>query len=168
MIEEQATVLACEGAFALVETQRQTTCGDCSARSGCGTAALARFFGSRHSTIRVRNNLDARPGDRVVIGLDEAAVGRASLLLYGLPIAGLIIGALLGHQTADGLGSAIQELASIVLGLLGLSLGLLVVRRLAAGVTGNRRYQAVLLRRSSAARGVYVDGPRGTGDQPGT
>lgn len=122
MITERATVISCANGFAEVQTERRTSCSSCSAKSGCGTSLVESLFKRRASQLRVANPLDAQPGDQVTIGLEDGLVQRAALLLYAVPLMGLIGGAIFGDAVQH------SELASILFGLLGLGAGLLVVR----------------------------------------
>jgi len=140
MIEQEARVVAIEGDQALVEIQRQSACGGCAAKSGCGTSVVASLFPQRRQTLRLDNGVQAVPGDRVIVGLPEAALQQASLLLYGLPLLLLLAGAVVGKLWFG------TEPAAILGGLSGVTLGLLLVRRIAA-TAGGRQLQPLLLRR---------------------
>ncbi len=148
MIEEQALVTRCDGTFADVETQRNSSCGNCSAKSACGTAALSKVLGSRRSTVRVLNPIDARPGDQVVIGLEETALTRNSFMFYMLPLLALILGAILAQWVGGQLHPANTEPFAIAGGVLGLFGGLLWVRRYADSIRDDPHHQPVILRRS--------------------
>lgn len=145
MLEEEGTVISVQGEFAEVRTEPKSACGSCSARSGCGTSLLAGLFPRRERAFMARNPLAARPGDRVVIGLRESDLQLASLVIYLLPILGLIGGALLGNWLAALLYSSDGELLSILLGVGMLALTLLWIRRSQNGLAGNGRFQAVIL-----------------------
>lgn len=140
MIEQEAQVTGIDGTDALVAVQRQSSCGSCAAKSGCGTSVVASMFPQRQQRLRLANTIDAVAGDRVIIGLPEAGLQRASLLLYGAPLLGLLCGAALGQQWGG------SEPHAILGGLLGIVLGLGLVRQLGQrGIAG----QPVLLRRLS-------------------
>lgn len=114
-----------------VVTQRQSACGHCAARNGCGTSLLATWFPQRQLAFRLNNDIQAAAGDTVIIGLDEAFLQRSSLLLYALPLLGLLVGAVAGEYGFS-LLSWPTELGAILLGLLGLSAALLAVRYFSA------------------------------------
>lgn len=146
MIEETAHVVAAEGEFVWVETQRQSACGSCAARQGCGTATLAKVLGQRRTRVRALNRDAARVGDRVLIGIDEQALVRGSLAVYALPLLGLLAGGILGAQ----LQARLQlpgEALTLVAGVAGLIAGLLWVRGFTRRIHNDRRYQPVVLRR---------------------
>ena len=155
MIEEQAVVVSCEGDYAEVETQRKSTCGDCSASGACGTAAVAQMFGKRKTLLKVANPIDAQPGDRVVLGIEDSMVTRASFVSYMLPVFALILTAILGRLGAAQLGATATEPYAVLGGLLGLIIGLFLVRGFSQRIGHDRRYQPVILRQ--ARDSVKVD-----------
>ena len=114
MIEELATVIETEGEMMTVEIQRQSSCGACSVKSGCGTNLIASLFGKRRAMLSLPNTIHARAGDRVVLGIRENDLVTGSIRLYLLPLAGLLLGALAGHLLTG------TELFSIAGGLLGM------------------------------------------------
>lgn len=153
MIEETALVVVAGSAGVWVETQRQSACGHCSARKGCGTAVLGKVMGQKRSRVQVANpdETPLRVGDEVVIGIEESALVRGSMAIYLVPLLGFflfgVLGQLLSQQLfleqADGSGG---EGLSILFSLGGLFLGFAWARRYARG---DRRYQPVILSRSS-------------------
>lgn len=155
MIEENALVVAVDGDFAEVETQRRTACGDCSAKSGCGSGVFSSVFGKRRTRIRVLNRIQARPGEQVVIGLNEAPFLRAALALYATPLLAMIGGALLGEWLAQRSASASLELGSLLGGLLGLMAGFGWLSRFARRSQKDSDYRAVVLRKTGN-EGLYV------------
>ena len=95
MITEPAIVRRAVGPRVELELQRDSSCGGCELRDGCGVGALGRLLGRRRKSLLVDTDRSLRPGDRVLLGMPEAALVRLSLLVYGLPLAGLLGGALL-------------------------------------------------------------------------
>lgn len=146
MIEETATVTANEGEYAQVETQRQSACGACRANAACGTSLLAKALGARRTSVRVLNTIGARPGDRVIVGIDESLLTRISFVFYILPLFGLIFGAAAGDWLASQRGLVVTEPFSIAGGLVGLLLGFVWLRRYTAGSGLSGQPQAVILR----------------------
>ena len=104
VIEEQGSVISGDGDFVVVSVERQSACGSCSAKAGCGTSLLADWFPRRRLTLRLPNTVGAKPGEAVVLGLDEARFQTASLLLYALPLAGLLLGAIAGESLVGVVG----------------------------------------------------------------
>jgi len=148
MLEESARVIACEAGFAIVETQVQAACSGCQAQAGCTTSALAGLFKRRHNRLKVLNPIQAAPGQGVIIGLPEQSLVSISLVAYLLPLWSMLLGAI-GLQEAGAYwlwrGG---ELASIIGGLSGLAIGLLLLRRFSCRHAYDPSYQAVILRRA--------------------
>ncbi len=151
MIEEMAQVVACEGRFAWVETQRRSTCNACVAQKGCGTAVLAKVLGQRRTRTRVINDLQAGVGEQVVIGLHEQALLRGALAMYLLPLLCLLAGGLVGAWLAPAWGVESPERFTILLSVLGFATGILWLRYYARGIRHDVRYQPVVLRRERIA-----------------
>ena len=96
MITEQAVVTACDKGRVEVRLQRASACGHCELSQGCGAGAIGRLLGNRSRPLLVETEQDLRPGDEVLLGLSERALVRASLLVYGLPLAVMVVAGLLG------------------------------------------------------------------------
>jgi sigma-E factor negative regulatory protein RseC len=146
VLEEEGKVLSIQGEDAEVVPETRSTCGSCAAKSGCGTSLLSSLFPQRHRSFRARNTVNARIGDRVLIGLDESALQIASLLVYLAPLLGLIGGGILGDKLAEVLMPEFTELLSIVAGAAGFAGVLFVVRKYSTRLASHDRYQAVVLR----------------------
>ena len=100
MITEQAVVTRCEGGQIEVKLQRASACGHCELSEGCGTGALGRLLGNRSRPLVIKTRQALKPGDELLLGLSEAALVRASLTVYGLPLLAMVtaglVAALLG------------------------------------------------------------------------
>ncbi len=141
MLEEMGVVTQVKEDLAEVEAQPKAGCGSCSAHGSCGTSLVASLFPGRRRRFVARNPVGAKPGDRVILGLDETALQVASLMLYLVPLMGLLGGAVAGAMLWPG-GS---EWPSILLGAVGMALAFSLVR----GWSRKRqkaRFQAVILR----------------------
>ncbi|MCF6338262.1 MAG: SoxR reducing system RseC family protein [Gammaproteobacteria bacterium] len=149
MIEEHAQVIALENNDVWVETQRRSACGQCAANKGCGTATLARVLGNKRSQVRTLNPqaTSVVVGDEVVIGINEQALVRGSLAVYTVPLLMLFVFGFLGQLLSTQLLMTNQDILPIVLGLSGLLLGFVWVRRFTRRIADDVRYQPVLLRR---------------------
>ncbi|MCB1874584.1 MAG: SoxR reducing system RseC family protein [Chromatiales bacterium] len=146
MIEERATVTEVDGVYVWIETASGGSCGSCSSNGSCGAGMLGRALGpGRPRRLRLRNTLGAVVGDRVDVGIGEADLLRAALLLYSLPLLTLFIGAGLGQIWFG------ADLAVAATGALGLGLGLLLARSLAR-FGGGAWNQPRLLRRAGQSR----------------
>jgi sigma-E factor negative regulatory protein RseC len=145
MIEEQARVVRLDGSFAEIAIEKRPACGSCAAKTGCGTSILAAWFPQRQLRFRLRNDVGARSGDRVVVGLDEGMLQRSSMLLYAFPLVGLLLGAIAGERVFEFLALP-AELGAVLIGLLGLIAALLLVRLLTTGARTDGDIGVKLLR----------------------
>lgn len=140
MIEEQGVVVALDGDYAEVRTERRGGCGGCAADGACGTSLLDRFLGRRAVLVRARNPAGAAVGERVLVGVSEAGLVKAALAAYLMPVLGLVVGAVVGQWTGG-------DPWSILVGLLGFLLALFWLRRYSAAVAGAAGRHPIVLRR---------------------
>jgi positive regulator of sigma E activity len=114
-----------------------------SACAGCGIGQRNRaacpsshaLFSSQAGALTLPNNFNAAPGDRLRIGLETRALGRAALWLTLPPLAGLLGGALLGETAANNLAAG--NLGAAIGSGLGLGSGLLLARLALANAGSN-------------------------------
>lgn len=151
MIEETAIVIATEGEWAWLESERKSTCGTCAARKGCGTGVLAKVVGRKLTRVVALNRAGARPGDSVVVGIDEGSLVRGSLAVYAIPLLALFVGALMGQF---GLSHWAGESGTMVGGIAGLLAGFAWLRRFSRRSRTDPRYHPVVLRRLGSASRV--------------
>ncbi len=102
MIEGYARVVEVDRDWLLLEPERRSACGGCAASAGCGSGALATLFDRRGKRLRLPNSIDAQVGDRVVLGIDESALVRGSLMVYLLPIITMLLAALVVESLSGG------------------------------------------------------------------
>lgn len=156
MIEETAQVVETSGEFAWVETEPKSGCSTCATSSGCGSASIARLFRRSPTRLKVVNSVGARPGDEVVIGIEESALLSGALAMYMLPLVLLIMCAAIGEWLAQSWSAGSwpvghTQIISITLGIAGFASGLAWARRLGSRMAGDSRYQPVVLRRTHSA-----------------
>jgi sigma-E factor negative regulatory protein RseC len=126
MIETRAIVIRLEGKEALVESTQGGGCGNCDSENGCGSGKLSQLFCSTPRRFRVRNDANAQVGSLVQVTLEEGVLLRSALLMYLLPLALLLGGALAGAQWAN--DDVNSDAWSAIGGLIGLSLGFVLVK----------------------------------------
>lgn len=146
MLEEEARVVSASGDTARVHIKPNSACGSCNAKGACGTSLVASLFPTRNATFTVQNPVGAMPGQDVIVGLDEDVLQRASVIVYLLPILGLILGAALGVWLADRYFSLSAEPVSIVSGLSGMAVTFILVNRFSKTTGRNKQYQARIVR----------------------
>lgn len=150
MIEEQGTIVCIEDDIAWVEPVARSACGGCAARSSCGSGVLAGAFRRRTAPIRVNNRIAARTGDRVVIGIGEMALIKSALLLYLLPLLGMMAAGLWGQWLGTLLQVEHLQVLIATTGLAGLAGSLWLVHRHTVATSGALRSQPIMLRRIKA------------------
>lgn len=142
MLEARARVVAVENGLAWVERPRQSACGSCATKGHCGTALLGdALVGGQVSRIAVRDTLGVQAGDEVILGLPEEGMLRASLLLYGLPLLGLVGGLALFQPAGEGW--------ALFAGMLGLTAGLVLLRPLSRRIATRQAEPCILARIAS-------------------
>lgn len=114
MLEQHAIVLKTEGGKAWVEARESGTCGSCGS-GGCSTRRLADLFGRRERAFPVDNVLQAKTGERVVIGIPPGALWKSAFRLYGLPLLLLFAGGLLGQHTGGDPGAVAGAAGGLLL-----------------------------------------------------
>ncbi len=149
MIEETGFVMARKGDYVWVDTGGKSACGQCSLQAGCGRGVLAKALGPRRTRVRALNEAHAQTGENVVIGIEEIALLRGSMMVYAVPIIAMILFAFLGEFMAGRLLVSATEAFSLGAGTIGFVLGLGWVRVFARRVATDPAYQPVVLRRLS-------------------
>ena len=135
MLTEHGTVVAMEANCVWVETLRQSSCGSCNARAGCGHGMLnSALPGSSRGLVKALlptdRSLQLDLHDTVEIALPEASFLRAAALLYVLPLLTTVAAAVLADQfwVAEGGVQAAADLRVVVAAALGLGGGVLALR----------------------------------------
>ncbi len=101
MTETPARVIRTDGRTAWVRVEAPASCGACGGQ-GCASSLYARMLHPREPEYPVDNPIAARPGEAVVVGLQDGALLRAAVSGYLLPLALLIAGALIGASWGEG------------------------------------------------------------------
>lgn len=142
MIETEAIVVKLENAVAYVQAERKSSCSGCS-ESNCGTSVLANFLGQKPPLYRASNEVGAKVGDRVVVGMNESALFKGTLLLYLFPLLLLFVGAAAGSALA--LTPDAKDGYSVVGASIGLMAGFLGLKFFSARFGLGKRFQPVIL-----------------------
>ena len=153
MIEETATVVAVEGRYVLLQTQRQSACHSCSVKTGCGTSVLSQVVGQRSSQIRADNTLALKVGDEVVIGLLENSLVKASLLLYALPILFMLVAGVVGDYLAQSYDYN-RDLVTIGFALSGFLISLPLIKWVINATALKQQMQPQIIRKTHTLAGA--------------
>ncbi len=107
-----------------LDIEPASACKRCAEGRGCGAGLLGAGAAGLPKRLRldVDERQDFRPGDSIVVEVPAHCLRQAAISAYGLPLAGLLSGALLG-ATVAGSVPADGDVAGIVCALAGLVLG---------------------------------------------
>jgi len=107
------------GMHAVVGIDVAAACPRCAAGKGCGAGLFTDTGRQRQVEATVRPGLQLAEGDLVEVTLAPDNLLRAALIVYGLPMAGAVVGAMLAYALSLGdVGAAVAALAGLVAGLL--------------------------------------------------
>lgn len=134
MLETRATVVRLDGCNALVEADHVSGCEQCNGK-GCSSSKLGSLFCSTPRQFQVKNSINAKVGDDVVVAIGEGVMLRSIGLAYLLPLLLLLVGAALGSALA--VESTQQDGYAVVGALIGLAAGLVVAKQISLRQTKN-------------------------------
>jgi len=160
MIEAPARVLSCDGSRAEVETRPRSACSSCETNSSCGVSLLAAVFGRRQSRYTVSTDIHVAAGDHVVVGVPEAGLAQAALVLYLTPLSGLLGGAVLAEILASHSRAFASEGWVPLVAALGFCCGLFAARRLGRSIAVRRAFRPRILRLEPRMVGIAMEEPR--------
>lgn len=124
VVEGIARVVSVDGAYAWLEPEQTGSCGGCSSAIACGTkSGYGNFLAARRFPLK--NDFGLRVGERIIVGVTEGSLLRASFTAYALPLLAML-GAGIVTQNITG-----QDGPAALAALSGLGLGLLAARWLA-------------------------------------
>ena len=143
LVEGYAHVVAIEGATAWLEPEQTTSCGGCASASACGAkgiGTLADRLAARRFSLPNQDGL--RVGERVVVGVSEKALVKASLTAYAIPLVAMLFAGSVAQWAA---GSDPFTMAAMVGGL---ALGLAGARFNASRLNARGELSPHFLRRA--------------------
>lgn len=142
MIEEQGVVIDIKGSRTFVKTEKGTSCESCVSRETChGT------IGTNEVIIEAENAANAKLGDRVVVMVGTATLLKASFILYLGPIAGLILGVVLGQLIVKQFAINLNpDLLSGILGFLFLVIAFFGIRIYGKSLEKREGFRPVVVR----------------------
>lgn len=129
-MERTGEVTAVQGQWLEITFCRPADCEKCHACHG----------GQKTTFLRIRG--EAKVGDYAVVSMPENTIYRASLIAYALPLAGLVIGMMLGETILPDRNS----LGGVIGGVIGLAIPALIIRLTEKKRQESRRYQPELIR----------------------
>lgn len=146
MLTETGRIIAVDPDSLWVETLRRSTCGSCSANKACGHGIMNAVSDGKRSLVRVlpgeydiaRCAID----DKVRISIPEDTLLKGSFIAYMMPLLCMLLGAMLSVQW---LATISQDAAAAVGSVLGLMVGVLLLRWHAVKHADDPSYQPILI-----------------------
>ena len=146
MIEEQAEVVEIQNGRLILQAQTQSSCGSCEASKGCGTSLLAKVVGRKFTRFQVENNINAEIGDTVVVGIAEDALLKGSMVMYILPVMGMLVFALLAEFVLSS-SQQYRDLITAAAAIIGMLAGALISKWYFQRQSSKQLFSPVILRK---------------------
>jgi len=157
MIEEVATVLSIEDLDAVIQVEKTSSCHSCNANSACGTASISRYFNFQAPQLKVKNTINAKPGDQVLLGIPDSEMLMGSFILYMVPLITLFILSIFFSSLNTSFPDYSEEFLSIVGGGLGLMIGLFGVKKYSHLIMKNGGKPVMMKIMNKASSAVFID-----------
>ena len=129
----------------VVEVESVIVCERCESGKGCGAGLLGKKAGDKRVEATVLADLEVSVGDVVSIALEPRNVLRAAVIVYGYPLFGAVLAALMAYSA--GMGDVAGALAALT----GLITGILIARVRLHNARCLRDFTPVVVDRLSAA-----------------
>lgn len=138
MIEEEGTVVEVNGGVAKVAILKKSACESCAAAGVCHPGD--------QDLMEADNPMGAKKGQRVKVVIAPQMYLKASIVLYGVPMAALAGGAIIGKEVAMRVGaSANSDLWAFLSGMACLLISFFFIRRYNKKVERSRRYRPIIV-----------------------
>ena len=124
-VEQPATVVDLKDGMVTLSTIKLNTCQQCSMKSGCGQRLLNQASNCTRSQIELDkpDSLSLQVGQEVRVAIPQSTFIQASLWVFLVPLLCMLLGAFMAQTLLQ------SEAAIAISGLLGLGLGILLMRR---------------------------------------
>lgn len=140
---EKGVVTKVEGDIAWINTASKLACSSCKVESTCGNGILEKYLAGKVFVAKIENELQAKVGDKVEISIPRSSITKASLIVYFIPLLGLILGALFGQSLFN------SEASTIVSSIFGFILGLTVTHFYNQQLADEQQYQPKMVSKVS-------------------
>ncbi len=137
MIEEEGIVAETSDGIAQVAVLKKSACEQCAAAGVCHPGDKEYLEAS--------NPLGAKKGQKVKVALAPQIYLKASIILYGIPMAALIAGAIVAKNAAVRLGAANSDLWAFFAGMAGLLVSFLFIRAYNKKIEKTAKYKPVIV-----------------------
>nr|WP_113865951.1 SoxR-reducing system protein RseC [Brenneria salicis]NMN90838.1 RseC/MucC-like positive regulator of sigma(E) [Brenneria salicis ATCC 15712 = DSM 30166]RBP63562.1 RseC/MucC-like positive regulator of sigma(E) [Brenneria salicis ATCC 15712 = DSM 30166]RLM30981.1 SoxR reducing system protein RseC [Brenneria salicis ATCC 15712 = DSM 30166] len=139
MIKEWATVVSWQNGIAVVRCEQSSGCGSCKSRSTCGTGLLNQLGASADHLLTVSCGQPLEIGQRIELGIAEASLLRSAVVVYFLPLLGLLFGASLFQMFFA------SDLSAMFGAFVGGGMAFVSVKLWAKRLGKNNRYEPLIL-----------------------
>jgi len=119
LVEGIAHVVALEGGTVWLVPEQTGSCGGCAASSACGAKGIGTIASRLEARrFQIDNPSNLVVGERVVVGIRENALIKASITAYAIPLAALLTaGALAQWKFGSDLVTMMAMVGGLVIGL---------------------------------------------------
>ena len=152
MSAENGTVERVEDGWAWVRADRNAGCSHCGHKGSCNMVE-----GTDHMLVKASNNAAAGVGDNVELFLSTKTRMKSMLILYILPVIGLLVGALSGGSLSRAFGLN-QNFGTLLFTFAGLALAFVLVRLLGTRMDSRQELTPIVSRVIRRARSVSSPG----------
>ena len=123
MIEGIAHVVAINGNFAWLVPEQGSSCGSCASASACGAKGIGTTASRlEQRRFRISNDVNLAVGERVVFGIRENTLLKASFTAYAIPLAAMLLAGSLAQWQFG------SDIATLIATVIGLAIGLGISR----------------------------------------
>ncbi len=138
MIEEEGIVAEIVGNIARVAVLKKSACEQCAASGVCHPG--------EQDYLEASNPLNAKKGQKVKVVLAPQLYLKASIILYGIPMAALIGGAILGKNVAVSYaGESGSDLWAFIAGMACMAFSFIFIRSYNKKVEKTQKYKPVIV-----------------------
>lgn len=141
MIKENGVITQVNASTAWVKTNRSGACESCATKDSCGTANSQKEL-----IFTVKNTLDVKKGDHVVVGIETRPMLYLTFLLYVFPILMLITGAVIGNSLAAVI-DANPSVSAMITGFSFFGMAFFFIRQKHRSLSKNNAYKPFLIRK---------------------
>ena len=143
MVEGIAHVVELEGAMAWLVPEQGSSCGSCASAAACGSKGIGTTASRlENRRFQINNDSNLAVGERVVFGIRDNVLLKASIIAYAVPLATLLVAGSLAQWK---FGSDFITMTAMVVGL---AIGLGISRVMAGRLHGRGDLAPLFLRRA--------------------
>lgn len=138
MMEEEGTVVEVNGDVAKIAILKKSACESCAAAGVCHPGD--------QELMEADNPIAAKKGQRVKVVVAPQVYLKASIVLYGVPMAALAGGAIVGKEIATRAGAAANsDLWAFLFGMACLLISFFFIRQYNKKVEKSRKYRPIII-----------------------